>query len=100
MVKLQSKVILVISLIVGISSLVFSQSGYDLWLRYDEIRDQTKRKTALSILENVQFSDSSKTADIIRNELQLAGSGMLGIQPKFTSFSGKGKGIPTRVMQQ
>ena len=43
--------------------------GYDLWLRYEFIEDNNLRDNYLSYFKNIQLPGSSKTVEVIKNEL-------------------------------
>ncbi len=65
-------------------SLLAAQNGYDLWLRYTPVADQTEKKQAQQILGNIILYDTSPTSEVIKKELSLAVTGMLGTQPLFS----------------
>lgn len=78
------KNILCLFLIV-ISSLSFSQNPYDLWLQYDNIEEQHILETYKNQVSNIYLSLNSATGTVIKEEIQKAFKGLLGIEPKFDS---------------
>jgi len=57
---------------------VHAEDGYDLWLRYAPVTDQTRREAVGRILREVVVAGGGPTMEAIREELQRAGQGMLG----------------------
>lgn len=64
-----------------------AENGYDLWLRYAPVTDQTLRDHYTGYLSSIYLSTDDATAEAIRNELNLATRGMLGIVPSATNQS-------------
>jgi alpha-glucuronidase len=58
-----------------------ADDGYSLWLRYAIIKDRDDYKNVTELLGNVMVSGSGDTHAVIREELELAAKGMLGIKP-------------------
>jgi len=73
-------------------TLLFSQNisaekGYDLWLRYAEITDDQYRASVADLFSKIHIAWDSKTAEIIRSELQKASMGMTGTPAGFNDGS-------------
>ena len=49
-----------------------ADTGYRLWLRYDPITDAFRRDSYLNMIKSYHVAGHSKTADIIRKELEIA----------------------------
>jgi alpha-glucuronidase len=58
-----------------------AEDGYELWLRYAPLHDQARCESAGQILGKVVVSGSGPTWEVIREELERAGKGMLGKEP-------------------
>jgi len=58
-----------------ISSLAFSQHGYELWLDYNEIEDQQTKEKYSSYLNHIETSSNSPTIKVIIEEIELARKG-------------------------
>ncbi|OFC69635.1 alpha-glucuronidase family glycosyl hydrolase [Alteromonas confluentis] len=54
------------------------EDGYRLWLKYDLISDDVKRNHYLTVLGKYAVVGSSPTFEVVRQELSLASSGLLG----------------------
>jgi alpha-glucuronidase len=75
-------------LLISLKALAHSQNGedgYRLWMKYDQLQSEGLRKNYRNLLGNWKVEGESKTADIIREELTTALSGLLG-------HTGKGDG--------
>ena len=58
---------------------VSGDDGYDLWLKYSPIQDQDLLEHYRSCISSVMVQENSETAELIRNELNRAFSGLLNI---------------------
>ena len=58
-----------------------AEDGYKLWLRYAPVTDQEQYQSIRNILSKVVVPGSGTTMHVIREELELAGKGMLGEIP-------------------
>ncbi|REE01043.1 alpha-glucuronidase family glycosyl hydrolase [Marinoscillum furvescens] len=65
----------------------YSENGYDLWLRYAPITDSSLKDHYLDYFTSFHCIADDPTAVVIRKELALAASSMLGIIPNETSRS-------------
>jgi len=54
------------------------EDGYRLWLKYDELQDQTRKKHYQKQLQSVLVEGQSPTSEVIRQELSYALRGLLG----------------------
>lgn len=65
----------------------FSQdNGYDLWLKYDKIENQTIAKEYRDHLKSIVVQDADETTAIIKKELSLALKGLLGVAFEPSTF--------------
>jgi len=81
-----------------ISSL-HSEDGYRLWLRYDRIEDEAKRKAYREQLQNFRVIGESPVLGAAVEELQLGLEGLLGTVPK-PAVSGASTGILLGIVGQ
>jgi alpha-glucuronidase len=70
--------LLVILIAIGSSSL--AEDGYRLWLRYDPLQDETKRKEYTTVLKYILIEKTSPSFEIAEKELKLAFTGLLGFK--------------------
>ncbi|WP_440906590.1 alpha-glucuronidase family glycosyl hydrolase (plasmid) [Catenovulum sp. SX2] len=68
------------------SSIVTGEDGYRLWLKYDLINDHNKRQGYQNQLANWQVLGQSSTAQVIRDELEYAFTGLFGKTSKSMSI--------------
>lgn len=54
---------------------VFSQSGYELWLDYEEIKDYKLKKEYNSYVNALEVKGNSPTINVIKEEIELARKG-------------------------
>lgn len=59
---------------------VKAEDGYDLWLRYEKIEDESLQKYYSSQLENIILSGTNPEIEVIKNELDIALGSMLNAQ--------------------
>jgi alpha-glucuronidase len=60
---------------------VQGENGYKLWLRYEPVTDQARKEAVTRVLGTISVPGSSPTFDVIREELRIAATGMLGKEP-------------------
>jgi alpha-glucuronidase len=61
----------------------FADDGHRLWLKYDKVKNETKRKAYAARLANIEVKlEQDPTLVVILEELKMASQGMLGITPK------------------
>lgn len=61
----------------GLGTMAWAEDGYEMWLRYQPLTDQSTLKTYQSSIRNVVVAGDSETTDAIRKELTLGLSGLL-----------------------
>lgn len=71
---------LIILALAFIHQIAFAETGYRLWLRYDQIDNATLLKKYRSELKAIHFEVKSEMAGMAKKELTLALSGLLGRQ--------------------
>lgn len=87
-------VILMLNILM-VSGLAFAKSdfagedGYRLWMKYDDLKNSPTSQQYKSYLQHIELRSTSKTADIIQQELQLAATGLLKLQPTFNTSKAK-----------
>lgn len=74
------------------ASPAFCETGYELWLRYEKINDQSLRQNYLKACSQVFISHSSPTITVIQNEIWIAFQSLLGKAPVITNTD-KGSGL-------
>jgi alpha-glucuronidase len=84
------KFILLCYVIVFNSTIIFAENGYHLWLRYQPIAQQNLNDGYKMLLSTVFMASEGNTMIVIRQEIGMAASKMLGISPKFTNTPGNG----------
>ncbi|MDZ7608502.1 MAG: alpha-glucuronidase family glycosyl hydrolase [Cyclobacteriaceae bacterium] len=70
-----------------------AEDGYELWMRYPRMEDKTKLTALHKVLDNICIPEQNKTYQVVREELRLAASGMLGITPTFSGTVSKHTGL-------
>ena len=60
-----------------------AEDGYDLWLRYQTVTNTQQKAYIQNLFQEILIEDNSATASVIKDELALAASGMLGNLPNF-----------------
>ncbi len=91
--KVTAKAIFYISLICHCIhySTVFSDDGYELWMKYRPVSDAMQLKNYRQQISSIMVSGTSETCQIIRNELKRGLDGLLGkTVPLTTSLSRNG----------
>lgn len=63
---------------VFISTKLAAESGYDLWLRYAPLENNTTRQQAASLLRAIHINGNTATHQAIQQELSRASAGLLG----------------------
>lgn len=61
----------------GLGTMAWAEDGYEMWLRYQTLTDQSTLKAYQSSIRNVVVAGDSETTDAIRKELTLGLSGLL-----------------------
>ncbi len=69
---------LVLFLFMMLSSAIFAEDGYRLWLRYDKIEDGTLLQLYRTLIPSIQVNGSSQTIHIAEEELIRGLEGLLG----------------------
>lgn len=87
------KRILLLAVIIAASIQLKAETGYDLWLRYTPVEDQSYAKECRSFLKEIYIEGDSETTDIIRRELQMGLRGMLGKECNFSTEPDAKKGL-------
>jgi len=80
---------LVLAGVASAKSAFNGEDGYRLWMKYDGLNNSQKSQQYKGYLQHIDLRSKSKTADIIQQELQLAATGLLNIQPTFKSSKAK-----------
>jgi alpha-glucuronidase len=65
------------------------EDGYRLWMKYHELKSPQNSQQYKGYLQHIELRSKSKTADIIQQELQLAATGLLNVQPTFNTSKAK-----------
>jgi alpha-glucuronidase len=63
----------------------FADNGYDLWLKYKLVTDSARLAEYQNSISSIVISDTSKTCQIIRDELKRGLGGLLGKNIEFSS---------------
>ena len=66
---------------------VQAENGYDVWLRYKPVKDQTMLTSYRAFLKQVTLKGNSATIQIIKDELVKASNGMLSQTPSFSTHN-------------
>lgn len=72
------KVFLFLFILPGLSIRLWAEDGYRLWLRYELVSDQELLESYKNSIKSIQIIESGETADIIRKEMRLGFTGLLG----------------------
>ena len=79
------------SFFVLLCSMSFALSnGYELWLNYDKISDDTVLKTYQNQLQSVFVEEGGATMQAIRKELEMGLGGLLDLEIRFESLPSSG----------
>lgn len=73
-----------LTMMVAFSAFVYAEDGYRLWLRYDRISDDTKRKVYQSLLNYIVIEKTSPTFQVAEKELKHAFNGLMDFSPAIT----------------
>jgi len=76
-----------------ISSTLSAEDGYQLWLRYEALDKAEERAMVAKLLQDVVVPGSEATMEVIREEVQRAGAGMLGAMPVMAAPGMAGKEV-------
>ncbi|HEX6223182.1 MAG TPA: alpha-glucuronidase family glycosyl hydrolase [Chryseolinea sp.] len=79
MILIPSARLSLLCLLLLIGSSGFAEDGYRLWLRYDLLNDVKKRQEYIPSTKYIVVEQSSPTLEIAAKELQLALTGLLGV---------------------
>src|SRR5690349_10396806 len=66
------------SLLFLVSLTAFSEDGYRLWLRYDEVKDHHLLRQYRQLIYGWLVDGNSPTDSVMRSELNVAMNGLLG----------------------
>ena len=81
--------ILMVAGVASAKSAFNGEDGYRLWMKYDGLKSSPKSQQYKGYLQHIDLRSKSKTADIIQQELQLAATGLLDVQPRFKASKAK-----------
>lgn len=88
--SIRSLIVFFFLLIPNIRS-AYAENGYDLWLRYNLVTNEALLKTYKSHINSILIEGHSPTHTILKDELIMGLSGLLGNSPNFIkSFSSSG----------
>jgi alpha-glucuronidase len=74
-------------------SFIKANNGYNLWLNYEEVQNSEHKKSVEQLLQNIRLNDNSPTSEVIREEINRAAKGMLGIVSSYSNSFNKKTGI-------
>jgi alpha-glucuronidase len=67
-----------------ITLISYAEDGHKLWLRYERITDNQLMESYTPWLKHVSIGDGDQKFQAIKNEVELAASGLLNIRPAFS----------------
>ena len=76
------------------------EDGYELWLRYAPVENQSLLKQYRKQFKNITLNQSSPTLQAVKDELLIALEGMLGIQPVFSESHVQSSGVLIGLPEQ
>lgn len=79
--------------IVFITTAVFAESGYDLWLRYTPVSSSAYRLAINPYFEKVYVPENGSTTEALKAELVRASAGMFGKPVNFDNRKPTGNGL-------
>ncbi len=87
------KLIFLVFFIIGFSSNLFSEDGYELWLRYKKIDNEKVLNNYTNLFREVSVCGKGDTVEAIEAELELGLRGMIGESFSFVSEVSNIKGV-------
>jgi alpha-glucuronidase len=76
-------------LLIPLAMAAYGSDGYELWLRYERIDNESRLVEYQGACRNIQFAGGSPTLEAARNELTRGLSGLLGNEAVFTETNNK-----------
>jgi alpha-glucuronidase len=72
-----------------LSSVLFAEDGYQLWLRYSKTDNPVLLQQYTQLFSNIYVQGNNATSKVIRDELTLAVKGITGKEPVFVTSTAK-----------
>jgi alpha-glucuronidase len=76
-------------LLIPLAMAAYGSDGYELWLRYERIDNESRLVEYQGACRNIQFAGGSPTLEAARDELTRGLSGLLGNEAVFTETNNK-----------
>ncbi len=85
-----NRFIFLVYVIVFISTTLKAENGYDLWLKYRPVEDNSLKMDYSSLFSKVFLQENGSTATVLKEELIMAANKLTGVKPQFVAQKSEG----------